>query len=82
MRERVKDLADKLWRKGLRRGLWEGSDLWISLAAVAFLARTLVQQDKPKKATEELKVGESLVVTHLPAPPTRRSARRARAAGA
>lgn len=83
MRERVKRLADKLLRKGLRRGVTEGSNFWLALGAVALLVRMLAQQDKPLKATEELRVGESIVVSHLPAPPTRRATRRAaRSAGA
>lgn len=83
MRERVKRLAGKLSRKGLRRGVTEGSNLWLALGAVALLVRVLAQQDKPRRATEELRVGESVVVSHLPPPPTRRQARRAAgAAGA
>jgi hypothetical protein len=83
MRERIKRLADKLSRKGLRRGVTEGSNLWLALGAVGLLVRVLAQQDKPRKVTEELRVGQSIVVSHLPAPPTRRETRRAaRAAGA
>ena len=80
MRDRVRRLADRLFRKGARRGLLEGSDLWLAVGAVALLVRVLATKDKPRKVTEELKVGESIVVTHLPAPPAGRPARRARAA--
>jgi hypothetical protein len=67
-------------RVGLRRGVSEGSDLWLAVGALALLVRVLMRKDKPATVTERLAVGESITVRHLPAAPSRRAARRAAAA--
>lgn len=73
----VDSLARRALRKGLRRGLAEGNVTWIALAAAAWLARTLVRPEPAKVTTEDLRVGETIVVRHVPPPPTRRQRRKA-----
>ncbi|HEV2361250.1 MAG TPA: hypothetical protein VGS21_06075 [Acidimicrobiales bacterium] len=69
-------LTKNLVRKGLREGLVEGSTLWLALGALAFLVRFMGRPEEPKVATESLRLGESITITHLPAPPSRRQQRR------
>lgn len=73
----VDSLARRVVRRGLRRGLAEGSAAWIALGALAWLARLLLRPEQPRVATEQLRLGETLVVRHLPPPPTRRQRRKA-----
>jgi hypothetical protein len=68
-----------LIRRAIRLGLLEGSRIWLVIGAVVLVVRLLGRTEAPRISTERLSVGESLVVTHVPAPPTRRQARRARA---
>lgn len=77
MRKRLDRLARRLLRNGLRRGVFEGNDLWLALGAVALLYRVLSKRDEPLRAIERLALGDSIVVTHLPAPPTKRELRKA-----
>ena len=55
----------------------EGSALWLVAGAIAWLVRLILTPEQPKVVREEIGLGESIVVTHLPAPPTRRQKRRA-----
>jgi hypothetical protein len=73
----VERISKKYLRVGFRRGLTEGSDLWLAVGALALLVRVVTKQDKPAKVTERLKLGESITVTHIAADPTRRAAKRA-----
>jgi len=73
----VDSLARRVARRGLRRGLADGSAAWIALGAAAWLLRLLVRPEQPKVTREELRVGETLLVRHLPPPPTRRQQRKA-----
>lgn len=82
MRERLDRFARRLVRDGLRRGVFEGNDLWLALGALALLYRVLSKKDPPLRATERLALGESIVVAHVAAPPTKRQVRRAAAGGA
>lgn len=77
-------ISRRIVRRGLRQGLLEGSSLWLVAGAVAWLFRLLTTPESPRVVRERIAVGESIVVTHLPAPPSARVARRAarRAAGA
>ncbi|HVC25549.1 MAG TPA: hypothetical protein VND23_07320 [Acidimicrobiales bacterium] len=77
-------ISRRIVRRGLRQGLLEGSSLWLVAGTVAWLFRLLTTPESPRVVRERIAVGESIVVTHLPAPPTVRAARRAtrRAAGA
>ncbi|MDA8035033.1 MAG: hypothetical protein M0T71_12825 [Actinomycetota bacterium] len=78
----VDSLARRVAPRALRRGLAEGNTTWLALGAAAFVLRWLVRPEQAKVSSEDLRVGEALLVRHLPPPPTRRQRRRAeRAAG-
>lgn len=79
LRRVLDPLARQLVRRGLRHGLGEGSTLWLALGLAAALARLLTRPEQPRVVREELRVGETIVVKHLPGParPTRRERRRA-----
>jgi len=73
-RTAVKDggLADRAvraaMRRGLRKGLGEGSRAWLALGAVATgvrLVRYMAGPGKPTVVTEELAPGQTLVIRHL-----------------
>jgi hypothetical protein len=70
-------ISRRLMHRGLRQGLLEGSALWLVVGAAAWLVRLLVTPEPPKVVSEQLALGESVIVTHLPPGPTRRQARRA-----
>src|ERR1700689_5380362 len=65
----VDNLARRIVRRGFRRGLIEGSSIWLVAGALAWLVRIVVRPEAPKMTREDLRVGESIIVTHLPAPP-------------
>jgi hypothetical protein len=69
-------LIRRVVRRGLRQGLLEGSAAWLVVGGLAWLLRLLLRPEAPKVLREELRVGESLTVTHLPAPPSARRRRR------
>lgn len=79
LRRLIDPVVRRMLRKGLRQGLIEGSSTWLAIAAVAGVARLLSRPDQPRVVREELRVGETIVVTHLPGPaqPTWRERRRA-----
>jgi hypothetical protein len=78
----IERITNYLVRRGFRRGLVEGSNIWLALGAVAFLVRFISRPEQPKVVSERLALGESIVVTHLPAPSNGRRARnQARRAG-
>jgi hypothetical protein len=57
-----------LFRIGVRRGLLGGSKPWQYVAAIGLVLRLLKKmggREEKVVFTEELKPGESLVVTHL-----------------
>jgi hypothetical protein len=66
----------ELVRRGLRSGLIEGSNLWLAIGAIAWLLRFLSRRQAPKVSVESLRLGESIVVSHVPAPPRTRRARK------
>jgi hypothetical protein len=68
--------ARQLIRRGIRSGLIEGSNLWLSIGAIAWLLRFLSRRQAPEVSTERLRLGESVVVTHVPAPPRSRRAKK------
>jgi hypothetical protein len=65
------NLARRLVRRGLRQGLLEGSTAWLLIGAFAWLARLLLRPESPRIIREELRLGETITVTHLP-PKSRR----------
>lgn len=76
MRSLLDRWTRQLLRRGLRAGLIEGSNIWLSVAALAWLFRFLSKRQAPQVSVEKLRVGESVLVTHAPAPPATRRARR------
>jgi hypothetical protein len=73
----VDSLVRRVVRKGVRRGLAEGNLTWLALSAGAWLLRMLLRPEPAEVTREELRVGETIVVRHLPPPPTRRQRKRA-----
>lgn len=55
-------------RHGLRRGLLEGSVVWMAIGAAAWVVRYLTRPETPLIARENLQLGESVFVTHRPVP--------------
>ncbi len=56
-------------RRGLRRGIGEGSRVWLLVGAAAVglrLLRWMAGPGKPIVVTEELAPGETLEIRHLP----------------
>lgn len=76
MRRYLDRWARQLIRRGVKSGLIEGSNLWLSVGAIAWLARFLLRRPAPEVTTERLRLGESVVVSHVPAPPRSRRAKR------
>jgi len=66
----------QLVRRGIQEGLIEGSDAWLSIAAVVWLYRFLSRRPRPQVSVARLRVGESVVVSHVPPPPRSRRARK------
>ncbi|MDA8295660.1 MAG: hypothetical protein M0004_03550 [Actinomycetota bacterium] len=53
-----------------------GDPRYAVLALAAVLVHLALRPEKPKTAREQLALGETLVVRHLPPPPTRRQRRK------
>jgi hypothetical protein len=66
----------QLIRRGVKSGLIEGSNLWLSIGALAWLFRFLTRKSAPQVTIERLRLGESVVVSHVPAPPRSRRAKK------
>ena len=76
MRSYIDRWVRQLVRRGIRSGLIEGSNLWLSIGALAWLFRFLTRKSPPQVSVENLRLGESVLVSHIPAPPRSRRARR------
>jgi len=63
-------------RHGLRRGLVEGSVVWILVGAAAWVVHYVTRPETPLVARENLRLGDSLIVTHLPGAEAGRRGRR------
>jgi hypothetical protein len=73
-------LLDTARKLGLARGVLGDSRPWLVVAGVAWGIRALQWARRPAPATvlrEVLEPGQTLVIRHDPAPPTRRQRRRA-----
>ncbi len=75
MRKNLDRWARQLARRGIRTGLIEGSNIWLSVGAIAWLLRFLSRRPPSQVRVERLGLGESLVVSHVPAPPRGRRAK-------
>lgn len=58
-----------------------GDGLWLALGALGWLVRYLRKTHEVEPVVEELKLGESILVTNIGPAPRRREARRAAAKG-
>jgi hypothetical protein len=68
--------ARELIRRGIRSGLIEGSNVWLSIGAITWLLRFLARKPSPMVSVEQLRLGESIVVSHVAAPARSRRAKR------
>jgi hypothetical protein len=74
-------LLDTARKLGVARGVFGDSRPWLVVAGVAWGIRALQWARRPAPATvlrEVLEPGETLVIRHDPAPPTRRQRRKAK----
>jgi hypothetical protein len=69
-------VARNLVRRGIRDGLLGGNGIWLALGAAAWLVRWLSQAPAQRVVTETIRVGESITITSVPAPPYGRKARK------
>ena len=72
-----------LRRQSIRKGLFGGSRAWLLVGGLAWSLRALqvALRTSPERVYRgELEVGQTLVITNRPAPPTRRQRRRTRKA--
>lgn len=68
-------------RSSLTKGLIGGSRPWLVVGALAWSLKALQWALRPSPTTVyrgRLEVGETVVISHEPAPPTRRQRRRSR----
>jgi len=78
----VHSAAHRLMRRGLRRGLVEGSVAWIVIGTAAGVVRYITRPEAPLVAKEDLRLGESVLVTHVRPPRPGRGRWRRRGADA
>jgi hypothetical protein len=57
-------------RQGLRRGVRDGSRVWLAVGAAAMGVRVMqrLARPHPDVISEELRPGETLLITHLAEP--------------
>lgn len=75
---RLAGLSRTLGRQGLWKGLVGGDRRWLVIWVAVTLLRRLGRRQEEVVYAESLGTGQRLVVSHEPAPPTRRQARRQR----
>ena len=61
----AKVLFRRLVRTGVKRGLIDGSRLWLYVGGISWVARRLLKQRRPIVRRETLEPGETLVVTNV-----------------
>jgi hypothetical protein len=65
-----------LVRRGIRDGLLGGNGIWLALGAVSWLVRWLSRVPSQRVVREQIRVGETITITSVPAPPFGRKARK------
>jgi hypothetical protein len=76
MRSWFERLTAALVRRGFREGLLGGSGPWLAVGAVAWLARFLARRPERSVVVEEIALGETIIVTSVPPPPSGKQVRR------
>jgi hypothetical protein len=76
VRSLLERLARNLVRRGIRDGLLGGNGIWLALGASAWLVRWLSRSPAQRVLTESIRVGETITITSVPAPPYGRNARK------
>ena len=74
-------ILSEVGRRAVTKGLVGGSRTWLILGIAAWIFRLLSWALRPTPtvvARDRIGVGESLLIRHEPAPPTRRQRRRSR----
>jgi hypothetical protein len=74
-------ILSDLRRRAFTKGVFGGSRPWLLLGVAAWTLRGLQWALRPSPTTVyrgKLEVGETIVITHDPAPPTRRQRRKQR----
>ena len=64
----AKVLFRRLVRTGVKRGLIDGSRMWLYVGGLSWVARTLLKPRRPTVRRETLEPGETLVVTNVARP--------------
>jgi hypothetical protein len=72
----IERLTRNLVRRGIRDGLLGGNGVWLAAGALAWLVRFLLRREGGKVITENIRLGETITVTMVPAPPFGRTARK------
>lgn len=65
-----------LVRRGIRDGLLGGNGIWLALGAVSWLVRWLSRVPSQRVVREQIRVGETITITSVAAPPFGRTARK------
>jgi hypothetical protein len=58
-------LTKQLVAKGFKKAISEGSLLWVGIAALGLVVQFFMKHRQPKVAVEKLRLGESIVISHL-----------------
>lgn len=66
MNSLAKSLVRRIVRTGVRRGLVEGSFPWLFVGVFTWAARALLKPKVPVVRHEQLKPGETLVISNVP----------------
>lgn len=77
----VRPLLDSARRRGLSKGVIGGNRIWLAIGGLAWGLRALQWALRPNPRTVyrgSLAEGQTVVISSLPAPPTRRQRRKQR----